>query len=183
MPPHNNQALLTAPLAELVVLLLKQFRRLLQDNGVTLSTQDMDAIAQSSAQHTPTHQHSALVEALIALVDESEQELMTRFNMSFTQALASDMQTIKGWETTAEFLELANHKSNAELRISAASTLLVFLEDRRKVAHLWVVITEDDGLQDVEALLAQRAICHVLRLDPLDTDWQTKARKELDNVD
>jgi hypothetical protein len=183
MPPHNNQALLTAPLAELVVLLLKQFRRLLQDKGLTLSTQDMDAIAQSSVHHTPTTQHNALVEALVVLVDESEQELRTRFEMNFAQALASDMQTIEGWETTAEFLELANHKSNAELRISAASTLLVFLDDRRKVAHLWAVIAEDNGLQDVEALLAQRAICHALHLDPLDTDWQTKARKELGNVD
>jgi hypothetical protein len=155
MPPLATSPLQTAPLSELTGLLLKQFRRLLTEHGVSLSTEDIDAIATDRAQHALTPQ---IVPILAQLVADSETELHTRFGMTFAQALATPMDKISGWQTTAEFLELANHKSNAELRISASASLLAFLGDSRYTAHLHSVIADDDGRMDVDGVIAQRAL-------------------------
>jgi hypothetical protein len=155
MPPLATSPLQTAPLSELTVLLLKQFRRLLAERGVSLTTEDIDAIGTDRAQHVLA---SRIVPIVAQLVAESENELHTRFGMIFAQALSTPMDKITGWETTAEFLELANHKSNAELRISAGASLLAFLGDSGYTAHLACVIADDDGRMDVDAVIAQRAL-------------------------
>ena len=83
----------------------------------------------------------------------------------------TQMDAISGWETTADFIELANYKSNAELRISAGSTLLLMLAETDYVPYLLAVIDADDGIMDVDAALAQRALCHAAGVSPHAEDW------------
>ncbi|MFQ3645674.1 MAG: hypothetical protein SNJ54_07185 [Anaerolineae bacterium] len=180
MPPSPAHALLEAPLHELIAVLYKQFNRLLAQGGVLLSTQEVNALAAAAADHQPLPPAAERVcERLAALIHESEQELQTRFQMSFAQALASDMSQVGGWETTAEFLELANHKSNAELRISAASSLLLMLGDARFAHHAYAVIDADAGLMDVDACFARRGLCHCARIEPLAEDWLAQVQAVL----
>ena len=172
---NPQQTLLHAPIGELVVLLCKQFHRLLLARGITLTPHDMQTLADSvrPAQSVGTR---GLHDALWAMVGESVQELETRFGLSFAQALARDMGAIGGWETTAEFLELANHKSNAELRIASASSLLAFLGNDAGVAHLLAIVVADAGVEDVEAMIARRALCHVYAVDAHDGTWLDRVR-------
>ncbi len=180
MPPSPARPLLEAPLHELIALLYKQFSRLLAPAGISLSTQEVAELASAAAQRQPLPPNAERVrERLAELIRESEQELQTRFQMSFPQALATDMSAVRGWETTAEFLELANHKSNAELRISAASTLLLMLGDSRFAHHAYAVIEDDNGQLDVDACLARRGLCHWAQVPPLAEDWLAQVKAVL----
>jgi hypothetical protein len=90
------------------------------------------------------------------------------------------MSDISGWQTTAEFLEIANHKNNAELRISAGTSLMVFLGDVRLAAYLFTVIHNDNGLDDVDAMIAKRALSHYTRVAVDAADWEAKVRAALE---
>lgn len=182
LPSNPATALRTAPTSELVTLLLKQFKRLLHDNDVTMTTQVMQQLGDAVAtreQLLPIGE--AIVIATRMLVQESIAVLTDRFGLSFAQALMTDMNAIGGWETTAEFLEIANHKSNAELRISAGSALLAFLGSSDFVDALWAVIAEDGGIWDVDAIIAQRALCHLANVNPADANWAEDVRARLAN--
>lgn len=173
MPPANPaEKLKNAPLADLVGLLLKQFQRLLSDRGLALTTAQIADIGEHVEKRQPLSAEFAdVVRHLGDMVTESVDELQTRFGLSFAQSLHTQMDAIGGWETTGEFLELANHKSNAELRISAGSTLLVMLAEADYVPYLLAVIEADDGIMDVDAALAQRALCHLAGVTPHAEDW------------
>ncbi len=171
--PNPAHALLTAPLGELVVVLLKQFRRLLQEGSIPLTVQDMEAYGQAVENNADLPANAPLLkERLLALIAESETDLLQRFGLTFERALNTDMGGIDGWETTSEFIELANHKSNAELRISASATLLAMFGDATHTAHLWDVINEDKNVWDVDACLAKRALCHLYSVSPSAPDWR-----------
>lgn len=177
----NPQAsLLTAPISELVVLLCKQFHRLLLERGLRLTTSDMHALGEA-ARPAITVGTPELHAALWSIVQESVAELDSRFGLTFAQSLAQDMGTLGGWETTAEFLERANHKSNAELRIAAGCSLLAFLGVAWGVPYLREVLTADDGVDDVEMLIARRALCHLYALDPQDPAWFERLRAHWDD--
>ena len=180
MPPNPALALLNAPLADLIAVLYKQFSRLLAQAGIALSTQEVAALAEAAAQRQPLPPVAERIrERLAELVRESEHELQARFQMSFAQALSSDMSAVRGWETTAEFLELANHKSNAELRISAASSLLLMLGDGRFAHHALTVVDQDGGVMDVDACFARRGLCHYAHVPPSAEDWLEQVRAAL----
>ncbi len=120
LPPNPADKLNAAPVTDLIELLLKQFRRILADRQIDLASDDMRAIAEAAAAHRPLPPLAERVmPALIDAVDESQALLRERFGLSFGDSLAADMQTIGGWQTTADFLDIANEKSNAELRITA----------------------------------------------------------------
>jgi len=175
MPPANPaEQLQHAPIGDLIILLLKQFKHLIAEQGITLTTADIEAIAREIGSVPPE-----LRAAIAHLVAESVDYLKTRFNLSFAESLAQDMDTIGGWETTADFLEIANHKSNAELRISAGASLLAFLGDTRFADALLAVIAADDGLLDVDAMFAKRALSHATGVEFAATDWTTQVRTQL----
>lgn len=177
MPPNTTQPLHTAPISELAVLLLKQFKRLLAEQGLNLTNEHLETLGERCATYQPDERIQPILDRLAERVAESETELLTRFNRTFEQALATDMTHIGGWQTTAEFLELANYKSNAELRISAGATLMMLFGDGRYSVHLWAVIRQDAGVWDVDASLAKRALCHAYRVDALADDWQDQVKK------
>lgn len=177
----NPQAgLLVAPIGELVLLLCKQFHRLLLERGIQLTVNDMHALAEA-ARPAVTIGTPELHAALWAIVQESVAELDRRFGLTFAQSLAHDMGTLGGWETTAEFLERANHKSNAELRIAAGCSLLACLGVAWGVPYLRDVLAADGGVDDVEALIARRALCHLYDIDPQDRAWAERLRASWDD--
>src|SRR5688572_7055574 len=134
MPPNDRaDQLLQVPLQHLIPDLLRQFHKptLLGNYDINLSKADMDNIAEIvEKRETLPDLVAAINDALAAIVQESVEELQQRFGLTFAESLAkTDMSDIGGWQTTAEFLEIANHKNNAELRISAGTSLMVFLGD------------------------------------------------------
>lgn len=180
--PLSNPAdpLREAPVADLVVVLLKQFRRLLAERDIHLTTEAMRQLGAAAASHqAPDAPRRRLIAALDALVGESLAELQTRFGLRFAEALATDMNAIGGWETTAEFLEIANHKSNAELRISSGAALLALLDDVRYADILLAVIEADGGADDADALFARRALAHATHIPMTAADWEGQVRQAL----
>lgn len=171
-PPNPTQNLRNAPIQDLVVVLLKQFQRLLKERGVSLTLAQMEAIGQASAgERDYPPQTETARRLLVELIEESLAYLQERFGWSFGASLARDMTSIDDWQTTADFLEIANHKSNAELRISAGASLLVMLGDVSWAHLLLDVIDADAGAQDVDAMFALRALAHVDDGDWDAPDW------------
>jgi hypothetical protein len=169
------------PLASLLADLLKQVNKpsLLGARGIRLSHEEIEAIAAKVEAHE-SQDNKLLWEALLDIVQESLTELKTRFGFSYAESLQTqDMNAIGGWETTAEFLEIANHKSNAELRISLGASLLAFLGDKRAAEHLFTVIVADAGLNDVDALIAKRALSHYAKVEMNSSDWEAKVKAAL----
>lgn len=181
MPPVNPaEKLLDAPIADLAGLLLKQFTRLLHERGLALSQAQLNQVSEAAADHQRIPEtHDALVQHLRALVEESLAYLHERFGLDFAAALQTDMSQIGGWETTAEFLDIANHKSNAELRISAAASLLALLGDATYAGELFAVVAADGGLMDVDAMIARRVLCHLAQVDAAALDWEAQVRQAL----
>ncbi|MGJ3238856.1 MAG: hypothetical protein ACFE0Q_09140 [Anaerolineae bacterium] len=177
------EQLKTLPLTILVPDLLQQFNKptLLGARDVQLNKAQMDDIAQAlTAQDDLPERVNAVNQALYQIVQESVHLLDTRFGLSYEQTLrTTDISAVAEWETTADFLEIANHKSNAELRISAGCSLMAFLGDVRLAEHLLTVIRVDDGANDVDAMIARRALSHYSGV-PMDTeDWLAQVRAYL----
>lgn len=179
LPPNPAQKLYAAPYADLVALLLKQFKRLLTQHDITLTSETIEAISQAAADDASLPEPApAIRTALVALVTESLTLLQTRFGFDYATSLrTTDMDEIGGWQTTAEFLEIADQKSNAELRISSGSTLLLMLGDPRFVGPLLAVLENDGGADDIDAVLAKRAFAHAAGISPRAADFVEQARQ------
>ena len=185
MPPANPALKLkTAPLNDLVVVLLKQFQRLIQDRGTQLSLAKMQAIGDATATHSDYPADvDDIRQHLRALVGDSLTYLQERFGWTYAESLAHDMTTITDWETTSDFLEIANHKSNAELRISAGATILVMLGDATYAPYLLDVIDADGGSFDVDAVFAMRALAHLDNSHLDAPDWLAQQRAKYASSD
>lgn len=155
--PSRNSAFATAPMQELVDVLLRQFRRPLANFDIELTPTQVEQIAQDVANRAPLSEKASDVrDGLVRAVAESE-AVLARWELTFQQALQTEMGDIPGWETTAEFLELANEKSNAELRIAAGSALVLVLGDERYGAYLHFLV-KHPHLDDVNAIVARRVL-------------------------
>lgn len=182
MPPSNPaEQLLQAPIADLVSLLMKQFKRLLDQRDVLLTTADIEAMGQSvaSGEGQPPQTEAVRV-VLRSLIEDSLKLLNDRFGLDFASALNTSMGDIGGWETTEEFIDIANEKSNAELRISAGASLLAFLGDPGFSTYLCMVLDADNGADDVDAAFARRALLYAAGL-PADGDLNTAREQFCDN--
>ena len=170
----RGKTLANAPLEDLLTILLRQFKRPLAAHGVTISDADAAQIAAELAAHAPdTPQHGAIRDALAAAIAESE-AVLAKWGLTFETSLDTTMDAIKGWETTAEFLEVANEKTNAELRIAAGAALLLALGDARHARRIIHQIERDP--QEVEAQIGRRILLWQAGIDREDVDWLTKAR-------
>lgn len=94
----------------------------------------------------------------MALVAESE-AVLAGYGLSFPASLTVDMASLGGWETTAEFLEIANEKANAELRLSTGAALLVALGGSADEARYrsWLAALAADP-QDLDGIIARRVL-------------------------
>lgn len=180
LPANPADKLRDAPIDDLVMVLFKQFWRLLKERDIQLKTAQMQTIADRVAAREPLPEGSDRIrDALAALVQESLDELDERFGLSFAESLTTDMGSIGGWETTADFLEIANHKHNAELRISAGASLLALLGDLRFSDHLFTVIDQNDEATDADAMFAMRALSHAAHVDLNSDQWRSQVEQAL----
>ncbi|GAB5492267.1 MAG: hypothetical protein Phog2KO_24820 [Phototrophicaceae bacterium] len=174
------EQLKTVPLTILVPDLLKQFNKatLLGQRGVRLTKIELDAIGNALAEGQVLPDNiSAINTALSDIIQESVDLLAEKFSLSVEQSLqTSTISDVADWETTADFLEIANEKSNAELRISAGISLMVFLGDVSLADYLLTVIRVDAGANDVDAMIAKRALSHYAKIEIDADDWLETVR-------
>ena len=178
MLPNRISAYDQAPLQELLTILLRQFKRPLESQGVTIVDAEAMEIANAVVQREPLNEKTLAVRAaLIQLVRESE-NVLAGWNLSFQQSLNTDMNDIPGWETTAEFLELANEKANAELRISTGSALLAAFGDLRYKHHLLYMAEqgENERQPDLDQVIARRVLLFASGITEKDPGWLDKVR-------
>lgn len=161
MPPNAAHTLASTPLPEITTLLLKQFRRLLLDHGVKLTDTQITSLSTTAAAGDFSDpQIAALHTALLMLIGESETVLFN-LKLTFPEALFTDMNALGGWQTTAEFLEIANEKSNAELRIAGGAALLALLggaDAYPATLDYLRLLAEHPELDDVNAAIAVRVL-------------------------
>lgn len=177
--PRQESAFATAPMTDVLDVLLRQLKRPLAGVGFALSTEEPAALAAMMLESAPPDaaRLNALTVALRAIVAESASWFGAQ-GLTFEQSLQTDMGTLGGWETTADFLELANIKSNHELRTSTAAAVLAVLGDVASV-RLLLFLVEHPQLDDVAALMARRvlAFCTHTEATPADAAWRAAVRK------
>jgi hypothetical protein len=154
MPPDREHTFANAPIDELLSVLLRQLKRPLIAHGVTLTDAQAEKLGAACAAGEPLTL-TMLVPALVEVVTESE-GVLAKMGLTFIEALDTPMDKISGWETTAEFLELANEKSNAELRITLGAALALAFGDGRFTPYVQHLASGDYG---DESLIAG----HILR--------------------
>jgi hypothetical protein len=158
MPPNRLAAFQTAPLSELLAVILRQLRRPLTAYGFDLTESMAAEIAASISSRQPHDQMPPLREALVHLVAESL-AVLDQWGLTFPSALDTPMDAIPGWTTTAEFLALAEAKSNAELRIALGAILLYMLGDHRHAEIVqWLADRADNPAADFDSILARRIL-------------------------
>lgn len=170
----RGTTLANAPLEDLLSILLRQFKRPLSSHGVTITDADAAQIAAELVARTPdTPQRQAIRDALIAAIAESE-AVLARWGLTFERSLDTTMDAMPGWETTEEFLDIANEKTNAELRIAAGAALLLALGDARHARRIIHQIARDPD--ETEAQIGRRIISWVAGIEGKDSDWLAKAK-------
>lgn len=163
MPATSPAAhLATAPISDLISILMQQFKRPFVEQGIDTAPEALTPLIEAAAEHKPLPAPAEAVKTLLrSIVQESETALRDGFGFTFEDSLHKTMDDVTGWTSTAEFLEKANDKSTAELRISTASLLLTFLGDTSALTHVRTVLAEDSGAEDVDGVLAMRALQHL----------------------
>jgi hypothetical protein len=178
MLPNRIAAYDHAPLEELLTILLRQFKRPLASRAVTITDAEAAEIADAIVRHEALSEKSQAVRAaLVDLVAESER-VLAGWNLTFQQSLNTDMSNIPGWETTAQFLELANEKANAELRISTGAALLAALGDLRYAHYLLYMVeqAEEEREPDLDQVIARRVLLFASGISQEDPTWLEKLR-------
>ena len=160
LPPQRQSAFATAPMNELIGVLLRQFKRPLVTFNVDLTPPMVTDIAEQVAQRQLLNDDALQVRnGLVQVLAESER-WFTDHDLTFESSLQTKMGDMPGWETTADFIDLANEKSNAELRVAGASALVLALGDDRYIHYLLFLI-ENPQLDDVSAIMAKRVLAFV----------------------
>lgn len=174
MPPIDRaHTFAVAPLEELLSVLLRQLKRPLGTQGFKLTDSDAHRLGQERVQGQVSDPTPELVAALAGLVRES-QAVLAGWGLTFQKSLDADLSTIGGWQTTAEFLEIANEKSNAELRITLASALgLVFGGDKLYVPDLLFLAGGDYG---DESVIARRVLTFAAGVEASALNWLAQVR-------
>lgn len=122
-----------------------------------------------------------LAVVLIALVEDKLKTLRDRFSADFAGSLAADITQFTDWESTADFLSIAEEKAQAEQDIVIASALLVACGRSEYASYLIEVIEDDAGALDVDAVIARRLLLHAGAIDGTNTDAPSQARAWLVN--
>ena len=180
MQPDPAQQLKNAPLVELLTILLRQFKGLLAAADIPLTENEIRSLARdlSTVESLPD-KATTLQEVFIDIVEESVQ-VLSQWDFTFEQSLNTGMNDVPGWETTSEFLEIANEKGNAELRISSAAVLLAALGDWRYAHYLLAAIDHDPVA--IETVVAHRLLSQASGVGHDADDWMSKVRRWLDTL-
>lgn len=164
-----------APLDELLAILLRQYRRPLAGHGIHLSDAEIEALARDLAARTEIEEKISLTlrAALAGLIEES-MRVLSQWNLTFAQSLDTEIAAIPGWQSTAEFLDIAQEKANAELRISTGAALLTSLGDTRFAPELLALVERGD--HDLDAVIARRVLLLASGISPDDPAWLDSLR-------
>jgi hypothetical protein len=173
-PPDRAGRLRDAPLNELIAVLLRQYRRLLAARGIELTEAQIQALAQRAADAQPPDALAQSISAALADLVAESLALLAGWGLSFDQALRTPMTDMPGWETTAEFLEIANDKANAELRVASGAALAAALGDLRHADHLLAAI--EHAPDELESVAGRRILLRASGVDPAAPDWLAQAR-------
>lgn len=165
-------------LDKLAAILIRQFKRPLAERGVTPTENEIQAIAQAAANRQPPDADALKLREAMADVVRESLDVLAAWGMTYRESLATGMDQMPGWETTADFLMLANEKGNAELRISAGASLLALLGDTR-FSDLLIACYQhgQDDPEDVDAVIARRALSFATGLDAAAPDWLEQAQR------
>lgn len=174
MRPDPAHIYADAPLADVLAVLLRQFKRLLEARGVALSDADTRQLAAEMAAAAPPGARAAAVSAALNAIVAESLGVLAGWNLTFPQALSTGMDAMPGWTTTAEFLELADAKANAELRVAAGATLAAALGDLRHAGLLLALIEHDAN--EVEAVVARRVLALRSGTDARAPGWPQQVR-------
>lgn len=162
---------------KLVVILLRQFKRLLAERAADLNDADIRHFGEQVAKRVALPDTAEAVRAALRTIIDESVSVLARWGLDYATALKTTMTDIPGWETTADFLEIANQKGNAEIRISAGSSLLLALGDASRARYCLQAVDHDlatlDQL-DVDAIIAKRCLLHASRVDPAADDWRDR---------
>lgn len=157
VPPSRQSAFATAPMPDLLDILLRQVKRPLANYGIDLTAEDITAIVQEIVNRQPPGEKAQQVRAGLARAVRESEAVLARWDFTFQQSLQTAMEDVPGWHTTAEFLEVANEKSNAELRIAVGSALLLALGDDTFEDYLRFLVA-NPALDEVSAVMARRVL-------------------------
>jgi hypothetical protein len=184
MRPNRAAAFETAPLHELLAILLRQLRRPLKAHGIDLTDNDAAQLARALAERAPLPASATPIRAAIAALVAESQSVLSKWGLNFQASLETPMDRIPGWETTAEFLDLANEKANAELRISSGAILLTALGDRQHIRDLFSLAEKSrlPGEADLEHVLARRVLLLAAGIDVADAAWKDRLRAWVDQL-
>ena len=171
MSLENLKRLAEAPIADVLHLLLLQFNQQPMTDGPGLSATESGALVSALAAGRLSTLTDTLIDALCETVHQSQAELWERWNLDFASSLRADISRSAAWESTADLLQIANDKADAEQRIVVASALLVACGKYDYASFLVDVIKHDAGLMDVDALIARRVLLHVSAVDGSRADW------------
>ncbi|MCY4021416.1 MAG: hypothetical protein OXG39_18560 [Chloroflexi bacterium] len=181
MSSDKLDRLAKAPLQEILHLLFRQLDGALRQRDPSLDTSAWrDLIAALEAGETP-ESVTRLAAVLIALVEDKLKTLRDRFSVDFAGSLAADITQMTDWESTAEFLSIAEEKAQAEQEIVIASALLVACGRSEYASYLIEVIEDDAGALDVDAVIARRLLLHAGAIDATNADAPSQARAWLEN--
>ena len=173
LPQDRARTFENAPLDDLLGVLLRQLKRPLATQGFHLTDTEAEHLAVEQAAGREVPRQADLLAALSAVVKESE-TVLAGMGLTFQQSLEADMSTLGGWETTAEFLDLANEKSNAELRITLGSALaLAFGGEKRFAADLLYLASGD---YSDETVIARRALAFASGIEASAPDALSRFR-------
>ncbi|TVR24892.1 MAG: hypothetical protein EA396_00390 [Anaerolineaceae bacterium] len=176
--PAGNAAGWT--ISELTLILLRQFKRLLAEREVALTDAQMREIAEAVAERRPLPSPAPDIRAALVDVVGGSVARLREWDLTFAASLRTEMTDLTAlWQTTADFLDVANEKVNAEIRIGAGSALLALLGDADHADYLLQAIEHDlrvHGDLDVDAVIARRALLHAANIPPEHDDWLEQAR-------
>lgn len=178
LPNDHAQTFANAPMADLLSILLRQLKRPLGIQGFKLTDAEANRLGTERVAGKTPQRTLELVAALEGVLEDSV-KVLADMGLTFQTSLTADMSTLGGWETTAEFLELANEKGNAELRITLAAALdMAFVGDERYAPYLLFLAGGDFG---DESVIAQRVLSFVTGIKPDRPDWLAQVSSWLDD--
>ena len=146
---------------------------------MTLSVAQCRDFADALVSDAATSAATRIRDSLRIMVDEDLIQLQKRWRVSFREFLAADASDIGEWQSTADLLDLANDKAELENRIVIGSALLVIGGEPDYAAYLLDVIEVDDGVMDVDAVTAKRALLSITGIEIPSSDWLTQVRDRL----
>ena len=181
MPDRPAEGLSRAPLGEIIWMLLQHFRAELADAGSALGADEARELAGALAAGQSHAKADAMTQTVADLVDGQLSILDSRWEIDFATCLRADMASIGAWRTTAEFLELANDKAEAETSIALGSALLVAAGRSEYASYLLDVLDYDAGAFDIDGAIARRILLRVSGVDGARPDWLARLRSWLDD--